>query len=115
MDKEISRSLKYNKSKISTPTIKKPVISYSAAHTSSASNSIRTSISPQLDNKDSTTTQNKNNTSNTDDIHSCVTTQKQNYSFQATSTPTRLTQLNATLPIAPVELHKTKQLPPAGK
>ena len=44
----------------------------------------------------------------------CNTTKKEN-SVQATSTTTRLTPLNNTLPIAPVELHKTKQLPPAGE
>ena len=48
-------------------------------------------------------------------MHSCVTPQKQNYSVQATYTPTRLTPLSTKLPIAPVELHKTKQLTPAGK
>ena len=115
MSKEIGRFFKYNRSKLFIPTLKKPVLSSSAAHTSSASNSTQTSISSQLDNKDSTTNQNKNNTSNIDDIHSCVTPQKQNYSVQATSTPPRFTPLNATLTIAPVELHKTKQLPPAGK
>ena len=44
----------------------------------------------------------------------CNTT-KNNYSVQATSTITGLTPLNNALPIAPVELHKTKQLPPDGK
>ena len=58
--------------RISTPTIKKPVLSSSAAHISSTSNLTQTSLSSQLDNKDITTNQNKNNTSNTDDIHSCV-------------------------------------------
>ena len=72
-------------------------------------------ISSQLDHKDIATNQSKNNTSNTDDIHSCVTPRKQNYNVQATSTTTCLTQLNDTLPIANVELHKTKQLSPAGK
>ena len=56
-----------------------------------------------------------NNTSNTDDIHSFVTPRKKNYSVQATYTTTCLTPLNTTLPNAPAELHKTKQLPPAGK
>ena len=37
------------------------------------------------------------------------------YSVKATSTPTSLTLLNTTLHIASVELHKIKQLPPAGK
>ena len=101
--------------KQSTPTFKKPVLSYSATHASSASNSTGTSISYQLNNKDINTNKKKNNTSNTDDIHSCVIPRKQNYSVQATSTTTRFTPLNTTLPIAPVELHKTKQLPPAGK
>ena len=115
MGKEIGRSYKYNRSKISTPTLKKPVLSSSADHTLYANNSTGTSISSQLDNKDITINQNKNNTSNTDDIQSCVTPQKQNYSVQATSTPTLLTPFKATLPIVPVELHKTKQLPLAGK
>ena len=75
MDKEIGRSYKYNWSKIFTPTLKKPVLSYSDVHKSSASNSTQTSISSQLDNKDSTTNQNKNNTSNIYDTHWCVTPQ----------------------------------------
>ena len=115
MDKEIGRSFKYNLSKISIPTLKKPVLSSSAAHASSASNSTGKSIFSQLDNKGITTNQNKNKNSNTDDIHSCVTPQKQNYSVRATSTTTRLPTLNTILPIAPVELHKTKQLPRTGK
>ena len=44
----------------------------------------------------------------------CNTTKK-NYSVQDKYTTTRLILLNTTLPIAPVELHKTKQLPPVGK
>ena len=115
MGKEIGCFFKYNWSKLYTATLKKPVLSSSAAHTSSASNSAQTSISPQLDNKDITTNQSKNNNSNTDDIHSCVTPWKKNYIFHDTSTPTHLTPLNTTLHIAPVELHKTKQLPTAGK
>ena len=34
MGKDIGRSHKYNRSKISTPTLKKPVLSSSANHTS---------------------------------------------------------------------------------
>ena len=115
MVKEIGRSFKYNRSKISNPTLKKPVLSSSAAHKSFASNSTQTSISSQLDNKDITKNQNKNNTSNTDDIHSCVTPQKQNYSVQATSTSPLLTPLITNLPLAPVGLPKTTHLPPVGK
>ena len=102
-------------SKISTPTLKKPVLSSSTAHTSSASNLTRTFISSHLDNENSTTIQNKKNTSDTDDIDSCVTPRKQNHSVQATSTPPRLTLLNTTVPIAPVQLHTRTKLPPVGE
>ena len=44
----------------------------------------------------------------------CNTTKK-NTVFFATSTPSCLTKLNTILPIAYSELHRTKQLPPAGK
>ena len=44
----------------------------------------------------------------------CNTTKK-DYSVRATSIPTHLKPLNTTLPIAPVELHTIKQLPPDGK
>ena len=113
--KEIVRFYKYNRSKISTPTLKKLVYSSSYSHTSSVRNSTQTSISSRLDNKDITTNQNKNNTSNTDDINSWVTPQKQNYSVKDTYTTTHLTPLNDTFPISPVELHTTKKLPTTGK
>ena len=76
---------------------------------------IRNIISSQLENEDSTAIQNTSDVSNTDDIHSCVTPQKQNYSLQATSTPPCLTLLNTTLHIVPVELHIINKLPPVGK
>ena len=101
--------------KKSTPTLKQPVLSSPAAHASSASNLTQTFISSQLDNRDSTAIQNKKKNSNIDDIHSCVTPRKQNYSVQATSTPPRLKLLNTTLPIAPVELHTPNKLPLVGK
>ena len=69
MGEEIGRSFKYNQSKISIPTLKKPVLSSSAAHTSSVSNLTRTFISYHLDTKDSTAIKNKNNTSKIYDIH----------------------------------------------
>ena len=115
MGKDVGRSFKYNRSKISNPKLKKPVLSSWAAHKLYASNLKGTSISSQLDNKIITTNKKKNNTSNTDDIHSCVTPRKQNYSVQATSTTPSLTPLNTTLHIAPIELHTTTKLPPSGK
>ena len=72
-------------------------------------------MSHQLQHKDSNSIQNTVNISNTDDIHSCVTPQKQNISVQATSTPPSLTPLITTLPLLPVELPKTTHLPPLGK
>ena len=42
-------------------------------------------------------------------------TTKTKYSVQATLTLTRLTLLNNTIPIAPVELHITKKLLPADR
>ena len=56
-----------------------------------------------------------NNLSNTDDIHSCVTPQKQNYSVQATSTHTDLTPFNGTLTIPSAKLHTTTKLTPDDK
>ena len=100
---------------ISTPTLKKPVLSSSAAHTSYTNNLTQTIISSQLENGHSNAIQNTIDTSNTDGIHSCVTPQKQNYCVQVTSKPPHLTLLNTNLRIAPVELHKTKKLPPVGK
>ena len=79
MGKDIGCSYKYNRSKISTPTLKKPVLSSSANYISYTTSLSQTIISSQLENKDSTTIQKTSDISNTDDIHSCVTPQKQNY------------------------------------
>ena len=111
MGKYIVHLLKKYQSKLSTPTPKKPVLSSSAAHASSTSNSTGTIILSQLDNKDITTNQNMNNTSNTYGIHSGVTQLKENYSVHATYTTTLLNPLNATPPIVPVDLHTTKNYP----
>ena len=62
-----------------------------------------------------TTNQNNNNTSNTDDMHSCVTPKKLYYSVQDKPTTTCFTPLNATLPNEPVEFITTTKLPHAGK
>ena len=114
MGKEIGRFYKNNRSKLYTPTLKKPVLLSSASHTSSASNSTQTSILYTIDIKEINTNKNKNNISNTYDIHSCVTPQK-NYSVQTTSPTTHLTPLNTKIPIASVKLHTTTELYPAGK
>ena len=103
MGKEIGCYFKYIQLKISTPTLKKPVLSSLENHTSYSSNLKRTIISYQLENKYSTEIQNTLDITNTDDIHSCVTPRKQNISVQTTSTPLRLTPLITTLPLLPGE------------
>ena len=102
-------------SKISTPTLKKPVLSSSSNYTSHTTSLSQTIISSQLENKDSTAIRNTSYISNTDHSHSCVTPRKQNISVQATSTPPCLTPLITTLPLAHIELTKTAELPPFGK
>ena len=56
MGKEIGRFYKYNRPNISSPTLKKPVLLFSANHTSYTTNLTRTIISHQLQHKDSTFT-----------------------------------------------------------
>ena len=73
MGKEIGCSYKYYRSKISTPTLKKPVLSSSANHTSYKTNLTPTIMSHQPQHKNSTSIKNTVNASNTDHIHSCVT------------------------------------------
>ena len=57
MGKYIGRSYKYNRSKIPTPTLKKPALSSSANYTSYTTSLSQTIISSQLENKDSTAIQ----------------------------------------------------------
>ena len=52
MGKDVGRSYKYNQSKISTPTLKNPVLSSSANYTSYTTSLSQTIISSQLENKD---------------------------------------------------------------
>ena len=115
MVKDIGHSYKYYRSKISTSTLKKPILSSPANNTSYTTNLTPTIMSYQLQHKDSTSIQNTSYISNTDDIQSCVTSRKQNISVQATSTTTRLASFITTLPLLPVELPKTTHLPPLGK
>ena len=107
MGKDIGRTYKYNRSKIPTPTLKKPILSSSANHTSYTTILSQTFISSQLENEDSTEIQKTSEILNTYDIKSCVTPRKQNISVQATYTPRRLKPLINNLPLVPVELPKT--------
>ena len=80
MVRENFRYYKYYRSQISTPTLKKHVLSSPANHTSYTTNLTPTVMSYQLQHKDSTAIQNKVNISNIDDIHSWATPRKHNYS-----------------------------------
>ena len=115
MGKDIGRFYKHNRPKSSGATLKKPVLSSSANHTSCITISNPTIMSHPLQHKDSASIQDKVNISNTYDIHSSVTPKRHNISVQATSTPPRLTPLITTLTILPVEVPKTTHLPPLGK
>ena len=65
MGKEIGCAYKYNRSKISSPTLKKPVLLFSANHTSYTTNLTPTIMYQQLQHKDKSAIQNTVNTSNT--------------------------------------------------
>ena len=109
MGKEIGIFFKYYRLKSSCPTLKKPVLSSSANHTSCITISNLTITSHPRQHKGSASKKDKVNISNTDDIHSCVTPKRHNISVQATYTPPRLTPLITTLPLLPVELPRTTQ------
>ena len=115
MGKEIGRSFKYNRTKILSPTLNKTVLLSSANYTSYTTNLTLTIMPHQVQYKDSTSIQNTVNIPIADDIHSCVTPQKQNTSVQDTYTPLHLTPSITTLRLLPVELPKTTHLPPLGK
>ena len=68
MVNDTGRSYKYIQSKISTPTLKKPVLSSSANHISYTTSLSQTIISSQLENKDSTAIQNTSEILNTYNI-----------------------------------------------
>ena len=96
-----------------TPTLKKPVLSSSANYTSYTTSLSQTIISSQLEHKDSTAIQKTSDISNTDDIHSCVTPRKQNYSVQSISKIPRLTPLITTLPLASFLVNKNNRITPS--
>ena len=112
MGKEIGCSFKYNRPKSSSPTLKKPVLSYSANHTSCITVSNQPVTSQPCQHKGTAPNQDKINISNTYDIHSCVTPKSHNISVQAPSTPPRLTPLITTLPILPIEVPKNNTFTP---
>ena len=111
MGKDVGRSFKYKRPKSSSTTLKKPVLSSTANHTSCITVSNQPVTSQPCQHKGSASNQDKVNISYTDDIHSCVTPKRNNISVQATSIPPHLTPLITTLPILPIEVPKTTHLP----
>ena len=93
MGKEIGSSYKYNRPKSSSPTLKKPVLSSTANHTSCITISNQPVTSHPRQHKGSASNQDKVNISNIDDIHSCVTPKIHHISVQATFTPPLETQI----------------------
>ena len=78
MGKEIGRYFKYNRPKSSSPTLKKPVLSSSAHHTSCITIPKQPVRSHPRQHKGSASNQDKVNISNTDDIHSYITPKRHN-------------------------------------
>ena len=91
MGKDIGRIYKHNQSQLSTPSIKAPVISSSASQTSSYIELSITSVSSIIYKKQTNSVlcsensiQNNLNITNNDNIQSCETQIKQNYSIPTT-------------------------------
>ena len=80
MGKDIGRFYKHNRPKSSSPTLKKPVLSSSANHTSCIIILNPPIMSHPRQHKGSASNQDKVNISNTDEIHSCVTPKRHNIS-----------------------------------
>ena len=82
MGKDIGCSFKYNQPKLSSPTLKKYVLSSSENHTSciTSSKPPLTSHTPQ--HKGSASNEDMVNISNKDDIHYCVTPKRHNISVR---------------------------------
>ena len=114
MGKEIGRSFKYNRTKISSPTLKKPVLSSSANHTSYTTNSTPTFCRIKFNSR--TVLPFKTNKHLKYRWYPLLlNTPEKNISVQATTKPPRLTPLITTLTLLPVELPKTTHLPPLGE
>ena len=109
--KDIGCSFKYKQPKSSSPTLKKPVLSSTANHTSCITVLNQPVRSQPCQHKGSASNQEKVNISNTDDIHSCVTPKSHNISVPATSTPPLLTPLITTLTILPVRYQQQHNYP----
>ena len=102
--------------------IKAPVISSLASQTSSSIELKITSVPSVIDKKQTNSVLCSKNSihndlsiANNDDIQSCETQRKQNYSILTTSTPNHHAQRIAATSVNLLNLHTTKKLIPVGK
>ena len=122
MGKYIGRIYKYSQSQLSTLSLKEPVSSSSDTQTSSAIELTTTSVPYVIDRhqKNSVlysknTIQNVESITINDDIQSCETAKKQNYSIPTISTHNHHSQRIATTSSSILNLHTSTILPPVGK
>ena len=122
MGKDIGKIYKYSQSQLSTSSLKAPVSSSSDPQTSSAIGLTTTSVPSVRDKNQNNyvlysqnTIHNDASITNNDDIQSCETARKQNYSIPKFSTPNHHTQRIATTSSSILNLNTPTILPPVGK
>ena len=122
MGKDIGIIYKYSQYQLSTLSIKAPVLSYSASQKSSYIELTITSIPCVIDKKQTNYVlcsksfiHNDLSITNNDDIQSCETQRKRNYSIPTTSTSNHHAQRIAVTSVNFLNLHTTAKLSPVGK
>ena len=122
MGKDIGKFYKYSQSQISTPSIRSPVISSSDPRTSSDIELTKNSVPSVTDKNQNNfvlysqnTIQNDATITNNEDIQSCETAKKRNYSIPIISTPNHHTQRLATTLSIILNLNTPMILPPVSK
>ena len=122
MGKDIGKFYEHSQSQISTLPIKASFISSLASQTLSSIELTITSV-PSVRDKNQTNSvlrsknfiQNGLSIINKNEIQSCETVRKENYSIPTTSTPNNHAQRIAATSLSLLNLHKTTILPPVRK
>ena len=122
MGKDIGRIYKHSQYQLSTSSLKAPVSSSSEPQTSSAIELTTTSVPSATDKHQNNyvlysqnTIQNDATITNNDDIQSCETAKKQNYSIPTISTPNHHSQRIASTSSSRLNFNTPTILPPVGK
>ena len=120
MSKKIGRIYKHIKYQLSNISTKVPVIYYSASQKSQFIELTITSVSSVTDKKNSVLCSenfihNDFSITNNDNIQSCETPRKKNYSIKNTSTQNPYAQIIVTMSVSLLNLNTTGKLPPVGK